>query len=109
MQGTPPEPAALPDPFPGEFPIRRLLGKGAFGKVWLADELKLGRQVALKTLKLPAASTLGPHVLAALRKEAHHLAQLDHPNIVRVHAWREAAGEHFLACSSWPEGRWRTS
>lgn len=85
-----------PDPFPGEFRLRGLLGEGAFGKVWLADDLKLGRQVALKTLKLPAASTLGPQVLTALRTEAQHLAQLEHANIVRVHAWREAEGEYYL-------------
>jgi hypothetical protein len=30
--------------------------------------------------------------VTALRKEAQHLAQLEHPNIVRVYAWKEAAG-----------------
>jgi serine/threonine protein kinase len=97
MPGTPVAKAAsMPDPFPGEFLIRRLLGEGAFGKVWLADDVKLGRPVALKTLKLPATSTIGPQVLAALRKEAQHLAQLDHPNIVRVYSWREAGAEYYL-------------
>ena len=86
----------MPDPFPGEFLIRRMLGEGQFGKVWLAEEIKLGRQVALKTLKLPATSTMGPQVLAALRREAQYLALLENPNIVRVHAWREARGEYFL-------------
>jgi serine/threonine protein kinase len=86
----------IPDPFPGEFAIRRLLGEGSFGKVLLADELKLGRQVALKTLKVPASSTVGPEILAALRKEAQHLAKLNHPNIVQVYAWREARGEYYL-------------
>ena len=86
----------LPDPFPGKLRILRVLGEGAFGKVLLADDLDLGRQVALKTLKIPATSTLGPHVLAALRNDAQHLAQLDHPNIVRVHAWLEAEGEYYL-------------
>jgi len=86
----------LPDPFPGEFRLRRLLGEGAFGKVWLADDLNLGWQVALKTLRLPSTSTQGPHALAALRKEAQHLAKLHHPNIVQVHAWRQAEGEHYL-------------
>jgi serine/threonine protein kinase len=97
MQVTPIAPApSMPDPFPGEYRILRVLGEGAFGKVLLAEDLNLGRRVALKTLKLPATSTLGPHVLAALRKEAQLLAQLDHPNIVRVHAWREAGGKYFL-------------
>lgn len=86
----------LPDPLPGEFRVLQVLGEGAFGRVLLAEDLNLGWRVALKTLKLPATSTQGPHVLAALRMEAQHLAQLDHPNIVRVHAWREARGEYFL-------------
>jgi serine/threonine protein kinase len=90
----PTEQVMLPDPFPGEFRINRLLGEGTFGKVWLADEVNLGRQVALKTLHLPAEAN--PSALDALRKEAHFLARLDHRNVVKVHAWREAGGEHYL-------------
>jgi serine/threonine protein kinase len=86
----------VPDPFPGEFRFRRLLCEGAFGKVWLADDLKLGRQVALKTLKPPATCALRPQVLAALRKDAQCLAALNHPNLVGLHAWRQAGGEYFL-------------
>jgi serine/threonine protein kinase len=95
---VPPVPKAvsLPDPFPGEFRLLSVLGEGACGKVWLADDLKLARQVALKTLKLPATSTLGPQVLAALRQEAQVVARLQHPNIVKVYAWREARGEYYL-------------
>lgn len=88
--------ADLPDPFPGEFRIERALGEGAYGKVWLAEDLQLGRLVAIKSLKLPATSTLGPQVLAALRHEAGLLAKLEHPHIVRVHAWRSAGGESYL-------------
>jgi hypothetical protein len=33
---------ALPQPFPGEYWFRALLGEGSFGKVWLADDLRLG-------------------------------------------------------------------
>ncbi len=84
----------LPDPFPGEFRICRPLGKGTFGKVWLADDLRLDRQVALKTLHLPADAD--PYALAALDKEAKILANLDHRNVVKVHAWRQAIGEHYL-------------
>ena len=84
----------LPDPFPREFRFRGLLGKGSFGKVWLADDLLLGRQVALKTLHLPADAD--PSALEALRKEATILASLDNRNVVKVHAWRQAFGEHYL-------------
>lgn len=84
----------LPDPFPGEFRIFRPLGEGTFGKVWLADDLCLGRRVALKTLHAPAVAD--PSALAALRKEATILANLDHRNVVKVHAWRQAGGEHYL-------------
>jgi serine/threonine protein kinase len=94
--------APLPDPFPGEFRIRRLLGQGTFGKVWLADDLHLGRQVALKTLHLPAAAD--PSALEALRKEANFLAGLDHRNVVRVHAWRKAGGDHYLVLEYVPGG-----
>ncbi|QDU21759.1 serine/threonine-protein kinase [Urbifossiella limnaea] len=93
---SPVEAGGPQEPFPGEYRVVRVLGEGAFGRVLLAEDLNLGWQVALKTLKLPATSTLGPQVLTALRTEAQHLAQLDHPNIVRVHAWREARGEYFL-------------
>jgi serine/threonine-protein kinase len=84
----------LPDPFPGEFRIRTPLGQGTFGKVFLADDLHLGRPVALKTLHIPA--DYNPAGLETLRKEAGFLASLDHRNVVKVHAWRQAGGEHYL-------------
>jgi serine/threonine protein kinase len=84
----------LPNPFPADFRIRRLLGKGTFGKVWLADDLHLGRQVALKTLHFPADAD--PSALEALRKEANTLSNLDHRNLVKVHAWLHSGGEPYL-------------
>jgi serine/threonine protein kinase len=90
----PTDEAPLPHPFPGDFRIRRLLGKGSFGKVWLADDLHLGRRVALKTLHLPADADQSS--LQSLRKEAAILASLDHANVVKVHAWRQAGSEHYL-------------
>jgi hypothetical protein len=82
----------LPDPFPSDFRVRALLGEGTFGKVWLADDLHLGIPVALKTLRVGTS----PTALAALRNEARLLAQLLHPNIVRVYSWRQAGPEHYL-------------
>jgi serine/threonine protein kinase len=87
----------LPDPFPGEFRVRRLLGRGSFGEVWLADDLNLGRPVALKTLRYPLlTSDEQDAVRAALRNEARLLAALRHPNIVQVYAWRQGRGEDYL-------------
>jgi len=80
------------------------LGEGSFGKVWLADDLNLGWQVALKTLKLSGHSKGSSPVLAALRKEAKLLAAVRHPNIVQVHAWRQSGDEHYLVLQFVPGG-----
>jgi serine/threonine-protein kinase len=97
-----PAPATYPDPLPGEFRILQALGEGTFGKVWLADDLHLGRQVALKTLHFPADADSS--ALAALRKEANILAGLRHSNIVQVYAWRQSGNEHYLVLEYVPGG-----
>jgi serine/threonine protein kinase len=84
------------DPLAGDFRLRRFLSEGTYGRVWLADDLHLPQQVALKTLRHPKDSPAGRQALEALRKDAAHLTKLRHPNIVRVFAWREANDEHFL-------------
>jgi serine/threonine protein kinase len=78
-----------PDPFPGEFHVRGRLGGGSFGEVWLADDLHVGRPVALKFLKVGGRDP--EQVLAALRTEARALGELRHPNVLQVYAWRQAA------------------
>jgi serine/threonine protein kinase len=87
---------ALPDPFPGEFRVVRPLGKGAYGQVWLAEDLGLGCQVALKTLLPGEGLEEADRKLEALRHEAQTLARFRHPNLVQVHALRKSGGEHFL-------------
>jgi serine/threonine protein kinase len=80
----------LPDPFPGEFRIIGRLGCGAFGDVWLAEDLHLGRSVALKFLKVGGRHNPEQR-LAALRNDARLLAAVRHPNVLQVYAWRQAA------------------
>ncbi len=63
----------------GHFILNKRLGKGAFGEVWLADDINLKREVALK---LPNAS-LDDKTL--LLHEAQSAAILNHPNIVSVY------------------------
>src|SRR5947209_6801587 len=71
-----PPAAALPDPFPGEYRLVAVLGQGAFGTVWLAEDVNLHRQVALKTLRPSGDPAAASQRLAALRNEARTLASL---------------------------------
>jgi hypothetical protein len=87
---------ALPQPFPGEYVVRGFLGEGAFGRVWLADDVKLGIPVALKTICPRGGIEQRSRALAALERDARTLAQLNHPNIVQVRAWRQAGEDHYL-------------
>ncbi len=70
------------------------LGAGGMGEVYLAEDRKLGRQVALKVLS-EALATDRDH-LARFEREAKSVAALDHPNIVTVHSVDEVDGVHFL-------------
>jgi hypothetical protein len=83
-----------PDPFPGEFRIVDFLGEGAYGAVWLAEDLNLERRVALKTLKMPPAKD--GQALWNVRQEARLLASVRHPNIVEVHAVRQSGEDCYL-------------
>jgi serine/threonine-protein kinase len=108
-----------PDPFPGEYRIRRWLGAGRFGTVWLADDLMVGRQVALKTVhaglatgeaSTHSAAAAATTALARLREEARLLGAVRHRNVVQVYTWREmataGAGEpaHYLVLQYVPGG-----
>ncbi len=63
--------------------IRRRLGAGGMGEVYLADDLELKRQVAIKLL---TSTDLTDHqVRKNLLREAQAAASLDHPNICAVH------------------------
>jgi serine/threonine protein kinase/formylglycine-generating enzyme required for sulfatase activity len=74
--------AALP-PAIGRYVPSRLLGKGAFGIVYLARDEELERDVAIKVSNPERIAKLED--FAAYTKEARILAQLKHPNIVQVY------------------------
>jgi serine/threonine protein kinase len=101
----PADPGQPPDPFPGEFRLVRRLGAGAFGTVWLAEDLHLARNVALKTVCPPERPERAARWLEQLRAEARALASVRHRNVVQVYAWREAPpGEHYLVLHYVPGG-----
>jgi serine/threonine protein kinase/Tol biopolymer transport system component len=74
--------------------IERLLGKGGMGDVYLAEDTKLGRQVALKVLSPELASDQGRR--ERFEREARAAASLNHPNIVTIHSVEEVDGVPFL-------------
>jgi len=70
------------------------LGKGGMGEVFLADDTKLQRRVALKVL--PEEMAADPERRARFQREARAVATLSHPNIVTVHSVEEVDGVHFI-------------
>ncbi len=67
----------------GRFQIERLLGSGGFGSVYLARDMRLDRQVALKVPRAGRFST--PREIERLMEEARAAAQLNHPGLVTIH------------------------
>jgi serine/threonine protein kinase/Flp pilus assembly protein TadD len=79
----------------GDFRIIREVGRGGMGIVYEAEQLSLGRRVALKVL--PFAATLDPRHLQRFHNEARAAAGLHHTNIVPVYGVGNERGVHYYA------------
>jgi tetratricopeptide (TPR) repeat protein len=78
----------------GRYEIRVKIGEGGMGEVYLAEDTKLHRKVAIKFL--PTDSAAHDQANKRLLREAQAAAKLDHPNICAVHEVSEEDGRSFI-------------
>jgi serine/threonine-protein kinase len=79
----------------GEYRLVKKLGAGGMGSVYLARQMSLDRDVALKVMSRELAGN--PTFVQRFLREARIMARLDHPHIVRCYGAGEDHGWHYLA------------
>ncbi len=79
----------------GSYEIISMLGKGGMGKVYLAEDKRLKRKVALKFL--PASFTTDADRLRRFEQEARSASALNHPNILTIHEIGEFENTRYIA------------
>jgi serine/threonine protein kinase/dipeptidyl aminopeptidase/acylaminoacyl peptidase len=79
----------------GRYEIRSKIGEGGMGEVYLAEDTRLHRKVALKIL--PADLAANTDRMRRFEQEATAAAALNHPNIAHIYEIGEADGLHFIA------------
>ncbi|HKO97460.1 MAG TPA: protein kinase [Pyrinomonadaceae bacterium] len=89
------EPTLSPGTQLGRYKIISQLGMGGMGEVYLAEDTKLDRKIALKIL--PADVAAKHDRMARFVREAKAAAALNHPNIAHIYEIDEADGHHFIA------------
>jgi WD40 repeat protein len=78
----------------GDYRLLRRIGQGGMGQVWEAEQLSLGRRVALKLLRPSRNDGANVQLLA---REARAGGRLTHPGLVTVYAAGESDGVHYIA------------
>jgi eukaryotic-like serine/threonine-protein kinase len=86
----------------GRYQVVREVGRGGMGAVWLCEDQRLGRQVAVKQVGHVTGET-APDVARAMR-EARSSAPLNHPNVVAIYDAIEE-GDHIWLVMEYVPGR----
>jgi len=88
-------PSLAPNTRLDHYEIHSLLGKGGMGEVYLAEDLRLHRKVALKILPADVASDQDR--MRRFEQEATAAAALNHPHIAHIYEIGESESTHFIA------------
>jgi serine/threonine protein kinase len=88
-------PSLTPNTRLDHYEIRSLLGKGGMGEVYLAEDMRLHRKVALKIL--PAGVSSDQDRMRRFEQEATAAAVLNHPHIAHIYEIGESESVHFIA------------
>jgi serine/threonine protein kinase len=79
----------------GDFELKKKLGQGGMGTVYLAHQRSLDRPCALKVMAKELATK--PGFVERFVREARAMARIDHPNVVKCYAVDQDRGLHFVA------------
>ena len=79
----------------GGFRIERMIGRGGMGLVYVAEQVALGRRVALKLIAPELAAS--PEFQARFERESRMAAAIDHPNVVPLYEAGQVDGVHYIA------------
>src|ERR1700704_4867800 len=82
----------------GRYRLDEVLGRGGMSEVWRAEDIELGRLVAIKLLA-PDADT------ARFEREARAVASLAHPNITQLYGYGESDGRPYMVLEYVPGGK----
>jgi serine/threonine protein kinase len=85
---------ALKTAIQSRYQVMDMLGRGGMGAVFLAEDIRLGRKVAIKVLRPELADE--PGFLGRFEREARISAQLDHPNIIPIYEVAREGGFHYF-------------
>ena len=89
MQVRPLQPQTL---LGGRYRLEREIGRGGMAIVWLAQDLKLSREVAVKVLLGELAFAMGPE---RFRREIDVVSRLSHPNVLPIEDYGEFEGQMY--------------
>src|SRR5829696_6286892 len=87
-------PLLTPDTRLDHYEIRSLPGKGGMGEVYLAEDIRLHRKVALKILPVDVAAN--QNRMRRFEQEAQAAASLNHPNIAHIYEIGKSENTHFI-------------